>query len=124
MEPMPVGEPLHPVIEKDAFPNSAGLLGVTGNRRGVEVAPFAETCITVDVCVPTPNGTATLICDADTYSNCAGLPSNVTDTPASDSAPPSGATTPTSGPRLVPNRLSKWLGATSPTCALSAASST
>lgn len=60
-------------------------------------------------------GIATLICDDDTYSNCAGLPSNVMDTPPSDVAVPSVAATPVAGPRFVPKMESSWNAATGPT---------
>src|ERR1035438_6413639 len=61
-------------------------------------------------------GTATLICDAETYSNCAGMPLNVMDTPAMDVSVPSGAATPVAGPKFVPKIESNWYAATGPTC--------
>src|SRR5258706_6391379 len=81
---------------------------VKGNRR-FTLAPFTFTSITVLLGKGTTSrdgggaGTATLICDEETYSNTAGLPSKVTLTPAREVVALSVAATPVSGPRPTPN---------------------
>src|ERR1035437_839753 len=69
-------------------------------------------------------GTTTLICDAETYSNWAGAPLNVMDTPAMDAAVPSGAATPVASPRFVPKIEINWYAAIGPTWVRLAPSST
>src|SRR5258708_5565688 len=91
----------HPGWIANISAKTDGLLGVTGKSLMAESAPFAWICMRVLRVAPcmrlllaTPGGTATLICDEDTYSTLAGVPSKLTVPPASESDPPPDALTP------------------------------
>src|SRR5258708_7892425 len=101
----------------DKSANKFRLDAVKGNWR-CTLTPFTVTRITVADGRGTASregggdGTATLICDAETYSIAAGWSSKVTATPAMDGSVPSGATTPVAGPRFEPKIESNWKAAT------------